>query len=507
MSTSHTTGWRKVSATAAVMIGILLASMEATMVTTAMPTIIGHLGGLQDYSWVFSGYMLASTTPIPLYGKFSDLFGRRRVFLAAMSVFLVGSVLCGLATSMTQLVLARCVQGLGAGGLLPLGLIIVGDIFSYVQRARMQGLFAAVWGASSVVGPLLGGILVDRVAWQWVFYINILPGLAAAALVWVALADGGPRPAFRPVHVDYAGAGLLAAAAVALLLGLLKIDQPAGWVLIGASAGLAVALVRVEQRAVEPTVPLHLFGDRLFAVACAHGLLAGWAVFGSLTFVPLFVQGVLGANATRAGTTLMPMVLAWGVASAVSGWLLLRLNYRILVWVGGALPVVGCVLLAAVGPTSSQSSLMLDLALIGIGMGLSMPVFTILVQSAVERRWLGIATSTLQFSRSIGGALGVSVMGAALSLWLAQALGSAGLDPSAAAVNSLLQAGSLQAAAGGAARAALSSALRGVFGIGLVGAVLALAATVMTPNGHGDTVVRRGQPVAEAKAWDGAGDE
>jgi EmrB/QacA subfamily drug resistance transporter len=469
--------------TLGILLGIFMASMEATVVATAMPTIVGQLGGLEAYSWVFSGYMLTSTTTVPLYGKFSDLYGRRRVYAVAMLLSLAGSLLCGLAQTMQQLIVFRLLQGLGAGGLLPLAFIIIGDLYSFEQRARMQGLFAGVWGVSAVVGPLLGGFLVDQVSWHWVFFINLLPGLLSLAVVWWGLRQGQARAA-HAVRVDYAGAGLLTLSVSALLLGLLKLDQLAGWGLVLVAAGLAAALVWVERRAPDPILPLGLFRDRLFVIACLHGVLAGWAMFGSLAYVPLFVQGVLGTNATTAGSTLAPLMLSWVTSSIIGTRLILRIPYRVVVVGGMGLFIIGALMLARIHAGTSLPALMAALAMMGVGMGLSVPIFLILVQSAVERRWLGIATSTLQFTRSIGGTIGVSVMGAALSLWLAGNLATAGLDPSTVSASSLLDplaSAGASTSLDGALRGALGGAIQGVFIIGFVGALLAFAATALTP--------------------------
>src|SRR5689334_21699531 len=231
--------------TIGVMLSLFMASMESTVVATAMPTIVSQLGGLSSYSWVFSVYMLASTTTVPVYGKLSDVYGRKPVYAVAMLLFLIGSVLCGLSQSMGQLIAARAVQGLGAGGLLPLAFIIIGDLFTLEQRARMQGVFSAVWGVSSVVGPLLGGFLVDQVSWHWVFFINVVPGLLALTLVWRAWVDR-PRAAVeaRPA-VDYAGAALLTISVVVLLLGLFEFGTPIGWALLPVALLLFAALAWV----------------------------------------------------------------------------------------------------------------------------------------------------------------------------------------------------------------------------------------------------------------------
>jgi EmrB/QacA subfamily drug resistance transporter len=469
------------------MLSLFLASMESTVVSTAMPTIATQLGGLEYYSWVFSAYMLASTTTVPLFGKLSDIYGRRPIYAAAMALFLAGSLLCGLAQSIEQLIIFRAVQGLGAGGLLPLAFIIVGDLFTFEQRARMQGLFSGVWGVSSVIGPLLGGFLVDQVTWRWVFYVNIPFGLLAGALVWLAWVDRAPAPASTRPSVDYGGAALLTAGVVALLLGLFELGTSTSWALLGLAALLFAALVWVERRAADPVLPLALFRDRMFAVACANGLLAGWALFGSITFVPLFVQAVLGTSATAAGATLMPLMLGWVGASIVGSRLLLRVGYRTLALIGMSLLTVGTLLMTLNDANTSQLVLLVDLALMGIGMGLTIPSFLIAVQSSVQRKHLGTATSTLQFSRSIGGTLGVSVMGAALSFRLASALTAAGLDPNVVSVDELidpLPTADASAVLEGALRGALASAIQVVFIIALVAAALALVVTFFAPRGR-----------------------
>lgn len=475
---------RLIVITAGLMLSLFMSSTESTIVATAMPTIVSQLGGFSAYSWVFSAFMLASTTTVPIFGKLSDLYGRRPVYLVAMLLFLTGSLLCGLSQSMTQLIIFRVVQGLGAGGLLPLVFTIIGDIFTLEQRARMQGLFSGVWGVSSIVGPLLGGFLVDQVSWHWIFYINIVPGLLALALVWMAWSDvprakDAPRPA-----VDYWGAALLSAAVVVLLLGLFDLGTTTSWLLLAASVALFVALLVAERRAADPILPLPLFRDRLFLVACLHGILAGWTVFGSTSFVPLFAQAVLGTSATAAGATLTPQLLAWVFASIIGSRLLLRFGYRPLALLGMVLLTTGAFLLSRVSVGASQIAMMVYLGLMGAGMGLSIPAFLIAVQSSVQRSKLGAATSTLQFSRSIGGTLGVSVMGAMLSIWLNHALTAAGLGSAGISVQTLVDPiASANQSLEGPLRTALAGAMQGVFVIALVGAALGLLATFFAPRG------------------------
>ena len=479
---------RIILVTAGIMLSLFLASMESTVVATAMPTIVGQLGGLEHYSWVFSAFMLASTTAVPLYGKLSDIYGRRKLYVSAMALFLIGSVWCGLANSMTSLIFARALQGVGAGGIMPLAFILIGEMFTLEQRAKMQGLFSGVWGVSSIVGPLLGGFLVDQLSWRWIFYINVIPGLLAAALVAFAWRDHHAHGQER-LAIDYAGAALLTISVVMLLLGLtLAPDASAAvragissWILISGAVLLFIALLWVERRAADPVLPLPLFRDRLFSTATAHGILTGWALFGSVSFIPLFVQAVLGTTATQAGITITPMLLGWVTASIIGTRLLLTIGYRKLGLVGTASFTIGAFLMSQAGMNTSQGSLMVFVALMGIGMGLSIPSYLIAVQTSVNRRQLGTATSTLQFSRSIGGTLGVTVMGAALSARLASNLIESRLDPDM--VRQLLDPlpGAEVVIAEGA-RAAMADAIHLVFLIAFVAAALAMLTVFFTPR-------------------------
>ena len=469
---------RIILVTAGIMFSLFLASMESTVVATAMPTIVGQLGGLEHYSWVFSAYMLASTTVVPLYGKISDLYGRRRLYVFAMALFLAGSVLAGLAQSMTQLIFARALQGLGAGGVQPLAFILIGEMFSLEQRAKMQGFFSGVWGVSSIAGPLLGGFLVQQLSWRWVFYVNLIPGPIAVALVAFAWRD--QIHSHEKPKVDTLGAALLSASVVMLLLGLMELGTPTSWVLIAMALVLFVILLWVESRAADPILPLALFRGRLFAPASTHGILTGWAMFGSISFIPLFVQSVLGTSAMQAGITITPMLLGWVTASIVGTRLILIIGFRKLGIIGTSLFATGALLMSQVGASSSQAGIMVFITIMGVGMGLSIPSFLIAVQTSVERRRLGTATSTLQFSRSMGGTLGVSVMGAALSTRLASNLAASGLDPELVA--RLLDPLGPQAVIDAGVRLAMADAMHLVFVIACVAAVLGLAAVFFTPR-------------------------
>jgi EmrB/QacA subfamily drug resistance transporter len=473
---------RLILVTLGVMMSLFMASMESTVIATAMPTIVAQLGGLENYSWVFSIYLLTSTTTGPIFGKLSDIFGRRPIYMAAIILFVIGSLLCGIANTMGQLIAARAVQGVGAGGLMPLAFIIVGDIYTLEQRTKVQGLFSGVWGVSSVIGPLIGGFLVDVVSWHWVFLVNIPAAIVAAALVWFGW-SGVARPVGARPAIDYAGAGLLIVAVVALLLGLNDLGQTLNQALLGLALAATGALIWVELRAPAPILPLRLLKDRMFAVACIHGALAGWALFGSMSYVPLYVQGVLGTSATEAGSTLTPLLLGWVFTSILASRLLLRVSYRSVAVVGMTGFLVGAVLLTQAPIFGSRLLLMVALTLLGIGMGASIPSFLIAVQASVARNQMGAATASIQFARQIGGTIGVAVLGVVLASQLSANLALAGLSPDAIPIDALLGEGSGEVALPAAARPALAAAIGSIFNLTLGVALFATIAAFFAPKG------------------------
>jgi EmrB/QacA subfamily drug resistance transporter len=452
------------------MLSIFLGAMESTVVATAMPTVVAALGGMEIYSWVFSGFLLTSTVTMPLWGRLSDLFGRRAVYTAGMGTFLVGSALSGLAQDMVQLIAFRMVQGLGAGSLITLGMTIVGDLYGLEERARKQGYISGVWGVASLVGPLLGGMLTDHASWRWVFYVNVPFGVLAMALIVTGLA-AEPAPARRPV-IDYAGLGLFAGGITALLLGVVEAGRPGSWTRPGvlwllAVAALAMVLfVAVERRAREPIVPLGLFANRVVLAALATGFLSGMAMFGAISFVPLFVQAALGRSAMLAGFVLTPFVLGWVAMSIISARLVLRLGYRIPV-VSGMVCLTAAFLCFATWAEGLTPALAMGHVLVaGVGMGLVFVPMLIAVQSAVPRQELGVATSVTQFFRTIGGACGLSVMGAVMAQRL-----HAGLT--------------------------VGAALQGAFAVGIAICGLALASAFLVPAGRAQDLARadmRGEP-------------
>lgn len=479
------------------MTGMFLAALEATVVATAMPTVIASLGGMSHYSWVFSAYLVASTVTVPVWGKLSDLYGRRRFYVIGVAVFLVGSVASGLSTDMLQLILFRTLQGIGAGALIPLGMTIIGEIYTLEERARMQGLFSGVWGLASIVGPLAGGFITDQLSWRWVFFVNVPFGLAAGLIIWLALSEE-PREGKR--SIDYAGAVVLTAAVTMLLLALVSggesgapLFQPVKLALMAGAVVLGYVFLQIEQRALEPIIPLQLFAARTVSVAIGVGLLAGVAMFGAITYVPLFAQGARGDSATEAGSLLTPLMLSWVTMSIVGGRLLLRTGWRSVVLSGLGLMTVAFTVLWGIHPDSPRWWMVVDLALMGAGLGLTMLTLLLAVQHAVPRTQLGIATSMNQFSRSIGGAIGVAVMGSVLSIGLhrhllAAAAASAGAlprelaqrladNPSALIDPAAQQSLSPQVLA--LLRVSLASSLRTVFLSGAIVCVIAFLATLM----------------------------
>jgi EmrB/QacA subfamily drug resistance transporter len=456
-----------------VMLAIFLGAMESTVVATAMPKVVASLGGLSIYSWVFSGFLLTSTVSMPLWGRLSDLYGRRPLYIAGLTIFLIGSALSGVAQDMASLIAYRMLQGLGAGSLITLGMTIVGDLFGLERRAKMQGYFSGVWGLASIVGPLVGGVLTDHVSWRWVFYINVPFGLVSMALIAHGLA-GERRPERRPV-IDYSGVALFALGVTAVLVGIVAAGRAGAWftadVLIPLAVGAAAlaAFVRVERRAVDPIVPPRLFASRVVVAAVVTGFLAGMAMFGAISFVPLFMQGVTGATATQAGFVLTPFVLGWVVFSIVSARLVLRIGYRTLVVAGMACLAVAFVLFARWDPALTPGEAMRDVLLAGIGMGLTMVPMLIAVQSAVGRSDLGAATSMTQFFRAVGGAVGLSVMGTVMTQRLHEGQ-------------------------------SLAAALHGAFGVGLAVSAAAFLAAFLVPAGRVGDLVPPERPVEPSLA-------
>jgi EmrB/QacA subfamily drug resistance transporter len=469
----------------AMMLATLLAALDQTIVATALPQIVTDLHGFQDLSWVVSAFLVAATVTVPLYGKLSDLYGRRRMFLVSISIFLVGSALCGAAQSMGQLIAFRALQGVGAGGLLPLAQAAIADLFSPRDRGRYQGYIGAMWATAAVAGPLLGGSLTDAASWRWIFFINLPLGAIAMAVVIRTMR----APAeVRPHKVDWLGALLLSVAIACLLMACTWGGTTYPWgsveVLGTAIAGavLVAAFLAIERRVVEPLLPLDLFRERIFAVSAVGGLVVGAILFAVSIYVPVFSQGVQRVSATSSGVILIPFSLGWVAAATTTGQLISRTGrYRPFPIIGSVFILVGLSLLALLDEGSSPGWVAAILVVTGFGMGMTFQPYIIATQNAVEAANLGIATATIQFFRSMGGSLAVAALGTLLANRLATAL-QAELGARAGRVDTdrLLGGGaSVPGGLSGGVQAALADALHSVFlatvPLGVLALVLALA--------------------------------
>ena len=406
---------------AGVMLAIFLASLDQTIVSTAMPRIITDLGGLDRFTWVVTAYLVASTTAVPIVGKLSDIHGRKSFYIAGIAVFLTGSVLAGQSQTMNQLIAFRAIQGLGGGVMMAIALVSIADLFPPSERGKYQGIVAAVFGLSSIIGPTLGGFITDTLSWHWIFYINLPLGVPIIAVFirWFP----NVRPPRSERHIDFTGMALLVLAVVPLLVGLSWGGVQYGWAspqvisALSVSAAAAVALIFVELRVADPIMPLSIYRDRVVSVSLLVIFLTGFGMFGGTLFIPLFFQGVLGASATSSGSFLTPMMLGIVVGAASSGQALSRFggHYRLQGLVALSIMGAGMLWISLMSHETSYARATLNIVVMGFGLGMTFPVYTIAVQNAVSHDVVGAATSATQFYRSIGGTLGLAVLGSVMT--------------------------------------------------------------------------------------------
>lgn len=411
---------RKIIVFAGVLLGMLLSSLDTTIVSTAMPKISATLGGVEYLSWTFTAYMLASTISVPIFGKLADIYGRKYFYVLGILLFLLGSALCGAAQSMTQLILFRGLQGIGGGIMMSNSMAIVSDIFPPAERGKFQGIIGGVFGLASVIGPALGGFITDNLNWRWVFYVNLPVGILAVIVLWMAIPPMKKNSEKR--SIDYSGAAFIIIAFTPLLLALSWAGSKYAWAsreIIGLLAFSFVALIIlgiIELKVKDPIIPLSFFKNSIFSVGVLSSFLMSVALFGTVMYIPLFVQGVIGATATSSGAITTPMMLSLVVASAISGQLISRLGkYKLLAIAGFTVMLAGMILLSLMGVDTTNATVVRNMIVVGTGVGLVMPIFIIAVQNAFPHSQVGTVTASVQFFRNIGSTTGVAILGSLLN--------------------------------------------------------------------------------------------
>lgn len=480
---------------AGLMLGMLVASVSQTIVGPALPRIVSELGGMDHYSWVATAAMLVSAVTVPIVGKFSDLYGRRAFYLGGIVVFMIGSIIAGFSQSFWMLVAGRAVQGLGMGTLMPLSQTIIGDIIPPRQRGKYQGLMGAVFGVTSVAGPLLGGVITDHLGWRWLFFVSLPVGLIA--LVFIARFLHVPHTP-RKAPIDYLGISTLSTGLVALLLAVSFGGSSWAWgstesiSLFVLSAVLLTAFVLVERKAVEPVLPLRLFANRTISLSLVSAFGVAIVMFGAIIYIPVFAQGVIGVNATNSGLILMPLMLGFIICGILTGMLITRTGkYLPFMLTGIAIMAVGVFLLTRLDHNATSLQLTEAMVVLGVGLGMAMQQYTLVVQNAVARADMGVATASTQFFRNVGSTVGIAIFGAVMSSGLQEKIAShlpgglpaqagghmdagAVLDPSALA--------KLPPAVADAVRWGLADKLTDAFALGLPILAVVFVATLFIPN-------------------------
>lgn len=413
------------------MLSVGLVAIDATILATAVPSVVEDLGGFSQFPWLFSIYLLAQAISVPLYGKFSDILGRKPVMLLGIALFLAGSILCGAAWSMLSLIVFRAIQGLGAGAVMPMSMTIIGDLYSVEERSKVQGYVASVWGISSVVGPTLGGVFSDYLSWRWIFFVNIPIAAAAAYMLIRRFREDVTRTRHR---IDYAGATTLAVGGSLLILGLLEGGVEWAWdsttsiSILTTAAVLLTAFVLIERRAAEPILPLWIFRRRVLVGSSATSLVVGVLLIGLISYVPLYAQGVLGTDALVGGFVVAAMTIGWPISAALAGRFYLRIGFRDTAFMGSAFLVVGAALLLTVTGDSSIYLLAAACFVIGVGLGFIAAPILVAAQSSVDWSTRGVVTGTNMFARSVGSAVGIAVFGAIANAAVADRIGGSHPD-------------------------------------------------------------------------------
>ncbi|MCZ0753971.1 MDR family MFS transporter [Anoxybacillus sp. J5B_2022] len=399
-------------------IAMLFGALDGTIVGTAMPRIVGELGGLSVMTWVTTAYMLTSTTVVPIAGKLADLLGRRIIYVLGLIIFMVGSALCGMADNMTELIIYRGMQGIGGGIMMPMAMIIIGDLFTGKERAKWQGVFGGLYGLASILGPQIGGWIVDHLSWEWVFYINLPVGILATIFIAMGLSK---HEAKGPVKFDIVGMFTMVVGVVSLLLALTFGGDKYAWTswqiigLFAMSALFLTAFVFVERKAEEPVLPIHLFKHRTFVVLNGIGFLMSVGMFGAIMFVPLFMQGVVGVSATQSGTIMTPMMITMIIGSIVGGRMVYKIGVKTQLIAGMVIMAFGLGLLGTMDTDTTRWTATLYMIVLGLGVGLVMPLLTLVLQETFPKSEMGVVTSSSQFFRSIGGTFGMTILGAVMN--------------------------------------------------------------------------------------------